>query len=438
MTVQDRPPPAVAVIGGGCAGLAAAAELARRGVAVTLFESAKQPGGRARGLNWKGRRLDNGQHILLGAYTETLRLLREAGVDLDAALLRLPLQLVQLPGFELRASARLPAPLHILAGLLRARGLKKRERLAAARFMAWLRLCGFRLAQDMPLDELLARQRQPAAVTATLWEPICLAALNTPLNQASAQVFLNVLRDSFARAKSDSDLLLPRQDLSALLAEPLVQSICRAGGSVLSGTEVTSIRKADNGYTLVCADTVHGFSHVVLATQPFRVAALLADLPELAGTVRLCDAFDYQPIYTVYLQYAENVRLPFPMLGLSGGHAQWVLDRGALDGQAGLLAVVISAAGPHQDITQEALASAVAAELAAALPQLPQPLWHKVIAEKRATFACRPNLQRPPHRTGLDKLFLAGDYTAGDYPATIEGAVRSGVQCAHLILESLQ
>lgn len=428
----------VAVIGAGCAGLAAASRLAQQGIAVTLFEAARQAGGRARGLNWKGRRLDNGQHILLGAYAETMGLLKHAGVDLDAALLRLPLQLVQLPGFELRASRHLPAPLHILAGLLRAQGLRKRERLAAVRFMAALRLCGFHLAQDMPLVELLARHRQPDNLTRLLWEPICLAALNTPLEQASAQVFLNVLRDSFARAKSDSDLLLPRRDLSALLADPLAEAIRRDGGNVRLGAEVTAIRQHADGFSVACADTIQDFSHVVLATQPFRAAALMAELPELAEAARQCGQLDYQPIYTVYLQYPDSVRLPFPMLGLHGGYSQWVLDRGALDGQAGLLAVVISAQGAHQDITQEALAEAVAGELAQAISGLPAPLWHKVIAEKRATFACRPNLQRPPQRTPLADFYLAGDYTAGDYPATIEGAVRSGLKCAQLILESIR
>lgn len=429
----------VAVIGGGCAGLAAASQLAAQGVNVTLFEAARQPGGRARGLNWKGCRLDNGQHILLGAYTDTLRLLRQAGVDTDATLMRLPLRLSQAgeAGFRLRASGRLPAPLHIAAGLLRARGLGLRERLAALRFMTTMRLRGFRLERDEALAALLARQRQPAGVVKWLWEPICLAALNTPLAQASAQVFLNVLRDSFARARADSDLLLPRRDLSALLAEPLAETVRRCG-TILTATPVTAVRRQGAGYTVEYGEMAQEFSHVVLAVPPWRVAEPVAPLAELAGTARWCAALRYQPIYTVYLQYDSSVRLPYPMLALGGMHAQWVLDRGALDGQAGLLAVVISAEGTHQDITQETLAERVAAELAAVFPQLATPRWHKVIAEKRATFACTPGLERPAQSTAAPHFYLAGDYTAGDYPATIEGAVRSGLQCARMIMESLQ
>ncbi|HQR50666.1 MAG TPA: hydroxysqualene dehydroxylase HpnE [Methylophilaceae bacterium] len=427
----------VAVIGGGCAGLAAAAELASQGISVTLYEASRQLGGRARGLNWKGKRLDNGQHILLGAYSETLRLLRLAGVDLSTALHRLPLQLIQHRQFRLRASTHLPAPLHILAGLLRADGLSKRERLAALRFMASLKLSGFRLAQDEPLSAFLAGHRQPQKLLQWLWEPICLAALNTPLDRASAQVFLNVLRDSFSRSKSDSDLLLPRCDLSLLLAEPLAEYIRQHGGEVRLGSPATAILQEKDGFVVDNDGDRRQFSHVIAAVSPFRFGEVAAGLHQLQDAAGICAGFDYQPIYTVYLQYPAATRLPFPMIGLTGGYAQWVLDRGALDEQHGLLAVVISAEGRHQSLTQEALAAEVTVELAQAFPDLPPPEWHKVIAEKRATFTCRPNLSRPAQRTLLTNFYLAGDYTAGDYPATIEGAMRSGVKCAHLVLENI-
>lgn len=426
----------VAIIGGGCAGLAAAATLAQHGIPAAVFEASRQLGGRTRGLNWKGRRLDNGQHILIGAYSETLRLIRLAGVDLSSALLRLPLQLIQQGQFKLRASTRLPAPLHILAGILRAKGLSRRERLAALRFMAFLKLSGFRLAQDEPLGTFLARHKQPEHVTRWLWEPLCLAALNTPLAQASTQVFLNVLRDSFSRGKADSDLLLPRLDLSALLAEPLAEYVRRAGGEIHLGAPVTAIRQAAAGFAVECAGETRHFSQVIAAVSPFRLPELVAHLPHLEDAARICNAYTYQPIYTVYLQYPETARLPFPMIGLAGGHAQWVLDRGGLDGQSGLLAVVISAEGRHQLLTQDALAEEIMRELAQAFPELPPPLWHKVIAEKRATFACKPSLARPTQRTPLANFYLAGDYTAGDYPATIEGALRSGALCARHVVEN--
>ena len=435
--LTGRMPPQVAVIGGGCAGLAAAARLAEAGLPVTLFEAAPQLGGRARGLDWKGQRLDNGQHILLGAYSETLALLQLVGLEAEQALLRMPLQLCMHGEFELRAPPNLPAPLHLLAGLLTARGLDWRERLAAIRFMAGLQLAGFRLAMDEPLRQLLERKSQPTRVIRLLWEPLCLAALNTPLDCASAQVFLNVLRDSFARSRADSDLLLPRRDLGALLAEPVSAYLRRQGGMLETGTAINGIESRNGGYLLrLQGDRTFACDHVIVATAPSAAVALLAPFPALDAVTRLCRQLRHQPIYTVYLQYAAGARLPLPMVGLADSHGQWLFDRGLLYGQEGLMAVVISAEGPHQAMTQQALANAVADELAQAFPGFGAPLWHKVIAEKRATFACTPQLARPSQQTSLPGLHLAGDYTAGDYPATIEGAIRSGRLCASRVISA--
>ena len=431
----------VAVIGGGCAGLAAAARLAEHRIPVTLFEAGRQLGGRARGISWQGHALDNGQHILLGAYSETLSLLKLAGVDLQSVFQRLPLQLCVQPDFELRACPLLPAPLHILAGLLQAHGLTWQERWSAVRFMVWMRLSGFRLKQDESLASLLARQNQPEKLTEYLWQPICLAALNTPLEQASAQVFLNVLRDSFSRAKADSDTLLPRQDFTALMADPLANYIKAHGGQVKRMHSVEDVRHNGAEFQLTITGASESFSHVILAVSPFRLTDITQQMPALAATHASCQALQYQPICTIYLQYAEQFRLAQPMIGLSGCLGQWVFDRGRLYGQPGLLAVVISAEGAHQRLTQDALAEVISQELATSFPALSAPLknprWHKVVTEKRATFACSVGLQRPQMHTDIPNLYLAGDYVVGDYPATIEGAARSGNAAAQAIIQSL-
>jgi predicted NAD/FAD-dependent oxidoreductase len=153
----------------------------------------------------------------------------------------------------------------------------------------------------------------------------------------------------------------------------------------------------------------------------------------MAPAVKMLSSFDYQPIATIYLQYPHDTCLPGPMLGLTGGFSQWVFDGGLTHGTLGLLAVIISAEGEHQDWPAEQLAGKVHEELRQVF-SLPSPLWHKVIVERRASFACTVGLERPEQATGLKNFYLAGDYTAGDYPATIEGAVRSGVKCAELIL----
>jgi predicted NAD/FAD-dependent oxidoreductase len=139
----------------------------------------------------------------------------------------------------------------------------------------------------------------------------------------------------------------------------------------------------------------------------------------------------------VYLQYPTCTKLPRVMTGLCNTLSQWAFDRGQLCGQAGLIAVIISAEGTHQNLTQQELAERVIVEMKQAFTNLPKPIWHKVIAEKRATFTCKPNLQRPLMQTQWPGLYLAGDYVASDYPATIEGAIHSGMACAKHIAEQI-
>jgi squalene-associated FAD-dependent desaturase len=421
----------VAVVGAGWAGLAAAATLAERGVPVTVFEASRSLGGRARRVTLDGVDLDNGQHILIGAYGETLRLMRLVGADPERLLARFPLELRYASGFHLRAP-RLPAPLHLVAGLLLASGLTAAERFAAARFVAGLRRRRFALDVDESVERFLARHGQSGALRDRLWVPLCVSALNTPPERASARLFANVLRDTLGGDRAASDLLLPRADLGALFPAPAAAFVAERGGEIRLGTAVRGIARDETGLGV---DADPGtFSHVVLACPPQLAPALLGALPELGDLAATLAAIEHEPIYTCYLQYPDDVLLPFPMLGFSGGLAQWAFDRGTLSGHRGLIAAVLSASGEHEGLTHAALAAAIHAELAAGLPGLPAPRWHRVIAERRATFSCRPGLVRPGNATPVPGLVLAGDYTASDYPATLEAAIRSGVAAANLVL----
>jgi squalene-associated FAD-dependent desaturase len=429
-------PRSVAVLGGGYAGLAAAVELASRGVAVTVIEAARQLGGRARRVDYHGTPLDNGCHILLGCYRETLRLIDLAsppGRSHRDVLLRLPLAWRIQERLSLRAP-RLPAPLHTLVGLAGARGLSLRDKLSAARFMLHLRRADYRLNRDETVAALLDRYGQSGAVAEYLWRPLCLAALNTAAEQASTLVFLNVLRDSLGAERAASDLLLPRTDLSAMFPDLAAAFITARGGRILPGRPAQALEIGPHGYSVLSRRERLGFSHVICALPPRAAAGLLRPLPGFAPVVRMMQAFTHNPVYSVYLQYPVPARLPAPMLGLAGGLGQWAFDREWLCGQGGLIAMVISGPGAHEALTRDELAQRVHQELKGVLPALPPPAWTRVIAEKRATIACTPGLRRPPQRTPLPNLFLAGDYTDSPYPATIEAAVRSGVQCARLVV----
>ena len=419
----------VAVVGAGWAGLAAAVTLAEHGVRVTVFEASRSLGGRARRVSLDGVDLDNGQHVLIGAYRETLRLMRKVGADPDELLLRLPLELRYADGFHLRAP-RLPYPLNLFVALLRAKGMPLAQAFSALRFMAALRARRFRVEPDRSVAQLLDEHRQAGALRSHLWEPLCVSALNTPLGSASAQVFLNVLRDGLTGARDASDLLIARSDLGRVFPEPAAQYVRARGGEILLGTPVRRIERTPGGFRL---NDMQTFSGVVIACGPHQAGPLLVQLPEIGGALAAIDAFAYEPIVTCYLQYPESVLLPSPMLGFNGGMVQWVFDRGRLGGPKGLLAAVISASGAHQQLTKEELTARIEIVLKATLGELPSPRWSQVITEKRATFSCTPALARPRVATAIPRLLLAGDYLAGEYPGTLEAAVLSGVAAASMV-----
>lgn len=410
--------------------MAAAVELATAGIAVNVFEASRTLGGRARGVDIDGLRLDNGAHILVGAYRETLRLMELVDAPTDG-LRRLPLHL-EFPGRFAVHAPRLPAPFHLAWAILTARGLALADKLATIAFMRRQKRRRFRLEADTTVDQLLAGQ--PAAARRFLWEPLCLAALNTPPAHASAQVFLNVLRDSLAADRAASDLLLPATDFSSLFPEPAAKFVEARGGMVRRGERIAAIERHEDSWYV---DRHGPFDSVIVAVAPQHVAALLGRLPEMAPTLARLAAYIWEPIVTAYLRYPAGLRLPFPMIGIDNGTAQWLFDRGeshGQEGQQGLIAAVISARGRHRQLGHDALLAAIHGEIERMVPGLPAPRRGRVIIEKRATFACTPGLDRPGTTTPLTGLLLAGDYVAGDYPATLEGAVRSGVAAAWLAL----
>jgi squalene-associated FAD-dependent desaturase len=429
----------VAVVGAGWAGCAAAVELASHGFQVTLFEAARTPGGRARRVEFDGKTLDNGQHILLGAYTETLRLMKTVDIDIDRALLRLPLQMryPQNSGGMDFIAPRLPAPFHLLIALLRAKGLRREDKLALARFSTTARWMGWQLDIDCSVTELLHRFDQTERLIKLMWRPLCIAALNTPPERASARVFLSVLRDSLGACRKASDMLIPRVDLTALFPQHAAQFIERHGGTLRCGVNVKAIKRDDMRWLVDTGDIAakeEAFDAMVVATQPHHAKKMLGDL---INTTDL-DSLGHEPITTCYLQYRQGLKLAQRFFALIDNDAanewgQFVFDRGQLDSrQAGLLAVVVSASTEAIALGHEVLSGAIAAQLANVfqLPELAHPQWTKVISEKRATFSCIPNLVRPENATGLAGLAIAGDYTACEYPSTLEAAMRSGVKAA--------
>lgn len=448
----------VAVIGAGWSGLAAALSLARAGVAVDVFETAPQAGGRARGLSLEALghtfRLDNGQHLLVGAYRHTIALITSLG--LGGQLQARPMSLTSTAGLRL-AVPRLPAPWHLAVGLLNSRGLSLAARWQLMRMMADLRWRGWTTGART-VQQLLSQQRQSGELTELIWRPLCIATMNTDIGRACAQTFVNVLRDTLGARRAASDFVVAQTDLGALLAEPAVAELVRLGSRIHWRHPVRELGAAPQTVT---PWQVHGafgtleFEAVILAVPPANSVRLLDSAGAHEVALEL-GRFEYEPIATVYLWWPQSqldrtpgVRLPtWIQLRESleqRAYGQWLFDRGVQHGHR-VAGVVVSAAARAMIRQGDAggdrshLASAVAAQVAAQL-QLPEPAAAQTVIEKRATFVCapdRPRLSAECLAESWPGIWLAGDHMWPEYPATLEAAVRSGQAAAAHCLRYLR
>src|SRR5262245_11548065 len=351
--------PHVAVIGAGWAGCACAVVLAKRGVRVSLVEQARVLGGRARGVALDGLALDNGQHLLIGAYRRTLGLIERVHPAARTPPLfhRLPLTLQPFgartkTSVALRARA-LPAPLHLAAAIAAARGLTLPDRMALIRDFRRLARTDFHVAPGQTVAQWFAGT--PLHALASVWEPLCISALNTPPEAASAQVFANVLRLAFNGKAGDSDFLVPASDLTSLFPEPAARLVTRHGGVVRTGVPVRGVVRSGDGVVLDLGGASETFDAVVVAVAPHQLASTLGSGAEADNAwhepLAQVAALAWESITTIYLGYPEPITLPLPMLRLDDAPGQWIFDRSRALGAAppsgarGLVAVVISTSG---------------------------------------------------------------------------------------------
>jgi squalene-associated FAD-dependent desaturase len=452
--MEDGAPPVtgalqhVAVVGGGWSGCAAAVELAKNGVRVTLIEQARVLGGRARRVPLSGIVLDNGQHLIIGANRRTLGMIQRVHPSGTVASLfhRLPLTMrpfgAATTGTVSVEARSLPAPLHLALGLLGARGLTISERIALIRDFRRLARADFRTPPAQTVAQCFSGT--PLRAFAAVWEPLCIAALNTPPENASAQVFANVLRMALAGDARASDFLVPAVDLTSLFPDPAARLVTRHGGTIRTGAAVRSTVRRDGGVVLSIDGNDEAFDASIVAVAPHQLAAAVGEsgIADDAWREPLAQvaALTWESITTVYLAYAEVVSLALPLMRLDDAPGQWVFDRSAAlapstpEGARSLVAVVISTSGPHDVKDQSTLAAEADAQLRRLAGQWPLPVWWRVIAERRATYACTPNAARPAAGRVAPRLYLAGDYTDTELPATLEAATRSGVVAARALL----
>jgi hydroxysqualene dehydroxylase len=421
----------VVVIGGGFAGLSAATALAEQRMRVLLVEARPTLGGRATAFTdpATGERVDNGQHVLVGGYHETFNFLRRLNTAKDVYVQPdLHIDVIDREGrtSSLKCPA-LPPPLHLLGGVIGWKGIDWRDRAS----LVYMR----RIDDGPPAETVrqwLVRHRQTPRLIELLWEPLAVAALNQPIDDAAGAAFAGVLRRMFTRDRRDCALGLPLKALDELYAIPAREYIERAGGAVRVNAPARVT--CEGSATVRVRDETLQAAAVICAAAWYALPSVFPDRPAaLDEVLQAADATDASPIVTVNLWFDRPVTV-HAFVGLPGRAMQWVFDKRALLGEASShLSLVSSGADALVGQTNQELVDLALRELTAALPVVRGAELRRavVVREKRATFSVAPGQPRRPRvETPIPNLFLAGDWIDTGLPATIEGAVVSGHRAA--------
>jgi len=419
--------PHIVVVGGGLAGLAAAAALADRPCRVTLVESRRRCGGRAASFEDPvgGGLVDACQHVAMGCCTNFIDLCRWGGLD-NALRRDRTLWFIGPEGDRSRCSATrlLPAPLHLAPLLFRMRHFSLRERTALAGGM--LRLARHAAAEaTTALEWLRTEGRQPDRVIRLFWQPVVESALGESIDLVSVAAARHVAVDGFLAHRHAADLIVPTEPLGNLFGERLTSRLEAAGVMVITGTPVTAVdRAADGSVVAVRRGAESHPCDAAIVAVPWKAAGRLVSDVVPSGDERLAGS----PITAVHLWFDRDV-IDVPHAVLVGRTSQWVF-RGDPRGGPGHCQVVISASRGLLQGDRGGLVDRVVAELRDVFPAARQALLRgtKVVTDPTAVLSVRPGVEslRPVAATRVSNLFLAGDWTATGWPSTMEGAVRSG------------
>jgi squalene-associated FAD-dependent desaturase len=447
------------IIGGGLSGLSAAVELSALGRTVLVLEQRQHCGGRTNSFfdDTTGTIVDNGQHLMMGCYHATRRFLRLIGTD-HLAFLQPALRITYLRPLhpvDRFVCPPLPAPLHLLGGLLGFNSLSLKDRIKM--LMVAKELMSRSHQKDLALDrmtveEWLMKLGQTDLSKKYLWDVITIGALNNDPATVSALMFFRVLRAAFLGKRENSSLFIPRVGLSELFVQPAIQFIRNHGGTVLTGVgvdrltwegkQIRSVRTSEGkelqAKSFISALPWYAFEEVLSASQ------YSANSPEnVRSSLLECQQFKSSPIISIQLWLDREIT-DLDFAALLETRIQWLFNKTQLMNEkknakdvCQVLSLVISGAQKYIDLNKKELVTIALEDLQRVLPQArdAQVIHSLVIKEKRATFLPSPGLDalRPTARTEFENLFLAGDWTATGYPATIEGAVMSGKTAAELV-----
>jgi squalene-associated FAD-dependent desaturase len=439
------------VIGAGFAGLSAAVRLARGGARVLVLEARGRLGGRATAFPDRetGELVDNGQHILLGCYAETFTFLGDIGA-LDRVRMQpqLAVTMIDRAGRRSRLTCpALPAPFHMVAGILDWDALSWTDRLSVLGMAVPLRNARRELqpgatakaaSPGETVENWLIRNGQTPRLREMLWDPLALAALNQSPQQAAAPVFARVLAEMFGDDPRAAAIALPVKPLHLMYAEPARQFIEQADGMVRTGATATIKVHGDAVVAVESSGEQWSANRVIAAVPWYAMADLFeGEPPALADVIDRARRMSSSPIVTVNLWFDRGV-MDEPFIGLPGRAMQWVFDkRLVFDGELSHLSMVSSGALSSVGLTNMALVAQAHAEILDAMPEsrAARLTGATVVREPRATFSLAPGEPaRPSTETAVRGLLLAGDWIDTGLPATIESAVRSGHRAAQLAI----
>ncbi len=449
-SVTPEPGGRVAVVGAGWAGISAAVWARAVGLTPIVFEAARELGGRARAVSMEiGEQrvqVDNGQHLMMGAYTESIALhdlVVQAQPELAArpAFERTAFALDAVSGWSMRCGTQ-PAPWHLALGLLCAKGIPWVERLRMAWQLETLKRRAWQVESGSLVSQWMHGSGQSDWLRRELWGPLCVATLNTPPEQACAQTFAHILRDTLGANSSAIETLFAQPTLSAFIPEPAVHWMRHHGVELRLGSPVRSVGAAGTQWRISTSEGDTVVDQVILSTPPRQSLRMLQDSP-VASSAQWLAEFTMLPIASVYLAWpvlhapALPIWLMLKENSQESQFGQWLFRR---DVQADmqLACVVVSAAGRVSGLAREALLQGVIAQVVEQLSTAmgspcPPPAAARLALDPQATFACTPNRPKPDHATlhrTWPGLWLAGDYCWPQYPATLESAVRSGKAAA--------
>lgn len=430
----------ILIIGGGVAGLSAAVQAIEYGFKPVIVEKNKYLGGRVRSFYAKDieQYIDNGQHLLSAAYKDTFRLLKTIGsADQIHLQKRFFVNFVQNPGKELQfKTAKLPAPFHFFLPLLRHKKFTQVHLSAFWHFFWNFITLKKEKLKDLTVIEWLDICQQPAFIRELLWKPITLSVLNTPIDKASALLLQQAATRSFFRSQKYACLGVPANWLGEIFAVPAEKYIKKNGGEIQLLSFVKNI-KTENMQVVSTNTQKQEFRipWIISTVPPFSLIDMMkkSQISHLDSSIDELNKFEYHPIMTINIYLSKPLTGPFPM-ALISSPLQWIFAHPKLDADKSVAgyALLISAADDWMEKSREEILTMVQLELKRILGidlQKDNPIiQHKIIKEKRATISQTPDTlkRRMPTITPINNFFLAGDWTATDLPATIEGAVLSG------------